>query len=304
MNNALERITMPNNPKRCFVLMPFSKTTSFHTEGYWNNHYENFLKPLINSCSGVEAFRSVPIRQDILRQIINDLVFSPIVVADLTDSNPNVYWELGVRLSFRHGTVTIANEGFEIPFDIKTKGVLFYSSESNRRDYFQKKFKEAINDCLSNPERPDSIVLETITGRGSVYSLIHHQENVQRIGGLIEEIRQNYSTIKVILERINWSNNRKFSSLRMSYGIIVTNLGHSALDLLLAERYIEEEAEFYLSAYNVLFLTNTINENLSNWTNDQKVSKWFKSQEFRITNVFEQFHSSLVEIKQQLLSKC
>jgi len=152
--------------------MPFSETTEFHTEEYWSNHFENFLKPLIDSCSGVEAFRSVPLRQDILRQILNDLVFSPIVVADLTDSNPNVYWELGVRLSFRYGTITIANEGSDIPFDIKTKGVLFYPSDPNQRDDFSRKFKEAINDCISNPDRPDSVVLETITGRGSIYSVI------------------------------------------------------------------------------------------------------------------------------------
>lgn len=122
---------MSTERKRCFVIMPFSKTTKLHNEEYWNNHFEKFLKPLIDSCTGAEAFRSAPLRQDILRQIINDLVFSPIVVADLTDSNPNVYWELGVRLSFRHGTITIANEGSVIPFDIKTKGVLLYPSDPN-----------------------------------------------------------------------------------------------------------------------------------------------------------------------------
>ena len=194
----------------------------------------------------------------------NDLVFSPIVVADLTDSNPNVYWELGVRLSFRHGTITIANEDSDIPFDIKTKGILFYPSEPNQRNDFSEKFKEVINDCLSNPDRPDSIVLETVTGRGSIYSIIHRQENIQRIEGLINETKANYSTIKAIYERIEWTENRTLSSLRQSYGTIVTNLGHSALDLLLAERYIEGKSKIYNNAYNVLFLTNTINQNLSN----------------------------------------
>jgi hypothetical protein len=295
---------MSNDAKRCFIIMPFSKTTDFHTEEYWTNHFENFLKPLINSCNGVEAFRSVPFRQDILRQIINDLVFSPIVVADLTDSNPNVYWELGVRLSFRHGTITIANEGSDIPFDIKTKGVLFYSSESNRKDDFSEKFKKAIADCLSNPERPDSIVLETITGRGSIYSVIHHQENIQRIEGLIEEVRQNFSTIKAIYERIEWNETRTLSSLRLSYGTIVTNLGHSALDLLLAERYIEGKTDFYKSAYIILFLTNTINENLSNWQTNKSVGKWFNEQEFLIKQMFEEFERNLVKINQEFLSKC
>jgi len=284
--------------------MPFSETTEFHTEEYWNNHFEKFLKPLIDSCTEVEAFRSAPLRQDILRQIINDLVFSPIVVADLTDSNPNVYWELGVRLSFRHGTITIAVEGSRIPFDIRTKGVLFYPSDPNQRDDFSKKFKEAINDCISNPDRPDSVVLETITGRGSIYSVIHHQENIQRLEGLIEEIGQNYGAIKAIYERIDWNRKRRLSYLRMSWGIITTNLGHSALDLLLAERYIEGKPELYSRAHALAFTTNSINENLSNWAIDKDTSKWFIENEFRLKQFFQSFYDYLNKIKQGLQSKC
>ena len=295
---------MSSDRKRCFVIMPFSETTEFHTEEYWNNHFEKFLKPLIDSCTEVEAFRSAPLRQDILRQIINDLVFSPIVVADLTDSNPNVYWELGVRLSFRHGTITIAVEGSRIPFDIMTKGVLFYPSDPNQRDDFSKKFKEAINDCISNPDRPDSVILETITGRGSIYSVIHHQENIQRLEGLIEEIGQNYGAIKAIYERIDWNRKRRLSFLRMSWGTITTNLGHSALDLLLAERYIEGKPKLYSRAHTMAFLTNSINENLSNWAISKDASKWFIENEFRLKQVFELFYNDLNKIKQELQSKC
>jgi hypothetical protein len=295
---------MSNDRTRCFIIMPFSKTTEEHTEEYWNNHFESFLKPLISSCIGVEAFRSVPLRQDILRQIINDLVFSPIVVADLTDSNPNVYWELGVRLSFRHGTITIANEGSEIPFDIKTKGVLFYPSDLNQRDDFSRKFKEAINDCISNPDRPDSIVLETITGRGSIYSIIHHQEIIQKIDGLIAETANNYHTLELIYERINWSKSRRLSSLRTTWGTIITHLGSSSLDLLLAERYIEEDSELYKTAHFMLFITNAINENLSIWQNDKNASNWFIEKRLDLKKAFNFFHNKLIKVREKLLSKC
>jgi hypothetical protein len=77
--------------------MPFSASSKRHTEDHWNHHFESFLKPLIETGKELEAFRSTPLRQEIVRQIVNDLVFSHIVVADLTDNNPNVYWELGVR---------------------------------------------------------------------------------------------------------------------------------------------------------------------------------------------------------------
>ncbi len=35
---------MTEEPKRrCFVILPFSKTTEKHTEEYWNKHYNEFL---------------------------------------------------------------------------------------------------------------------------------------------------------------------------------------------------------------------------------------------------------------------
>jgi len=105
---------------RCFVIMPFSQTSEHHTEEYWNNHYQAFLKPVIESHSLV-PYRSSPLRGDILRQIITELVTAPLVIADLTDANPNVYWELGVRQSFKHGTITIAENDTTLPFDLGVK---------------------------------------------------------------------------------------------------------------------------------------------------------------------------------------
>jgi hypothetical protein len=112
--------------------MPFSKTTPKHTEAYWTKHFTNFLKPLIEENPSLEAHRSTARRGDILKEIISDLVTAPIVIADLTDKNPNVFWELGVRQSFSHRTITIAQYGTKLPFDLSTKGTLFYHQDRIR----------------------------------------------------------------------------------------------------------------------------------------------------------------------------
>jgi hypothetical protein len=96
-----------------------------------------------------------------------------IVVADLTDANPNVYWELGVRQSFKHGTITIAEDGTVLPFDLGVKGSLSYFPNNHiKMRAFEKQFDEAITDCLNNPDIPDSHVLETISGRGTLYQIL------------------------------------------------------------------------------------------------------------------------------------
>lgn len=295
---------MLNEPKRCFVIMPFSQTSKEHTEDYWTNHYQKFLKPLISSCAGIEPFRSVALRQDIVRQIVNDLVFSPIVVADLTDSNPNVYWELGVRLSFRHGTITIAEEGSEIPFDINTKGVLFYSSETKQRDIFLESLKEALADCLTNPDRPDSVVLETITGRTSVYSVIHNQEIIQKIDGLISEIKQNRSILDIIYDYIQKNEARRFSSIRPTWTFALTKMATSALNLLLAERYIPNESEVYSKAFTFLHIIDAINENISQWSQNKGSGNWFVEKKILIDKWFNLFYNEIVSVKELQLSKC
>ena len=67
---------MLTSRETCFVIMPFRKTTKGHTERYWAEHFNNFLKPLIEENPNLEARRSEALRGDIVREIIKDLVVS------------------------------------------------------------------------------------------------------------------------------------------------------------------------------------------------------------------------------------
>jgi len=146
--------------------MPFSETSEEHTKEWWTQHFKDFLKPLIEESGEIKAFRSQPLRGDLLKEIVESLYNSDIVVADLTDRNANVFWELGVRQSYKHGTITIAEEGTRIPFDISTKGTLFYNPKNHiKLEEFRRQFKMAIVDCLDNPDSPDSQVLEILSSR-------------------------------------------------------------------------------------------------------------------------------------------
>jgi len=252
---------MPEKKDICFVIMPFSKTTETHTEEYWTSHFNNFLKPLIEDNARLEARRSQALRGDILKQIITDLVISPIVVADLTDCNPNVYWELGVRQSFKHGTVTIAEAGTNLPFDIGSKGTLIYYPNSHiKMENFRQQFKVVISDCLTNPDRPDSHVLEAISGRGTLFEIFRQEEARRRLDALLSECVKNLSVlqnVKVQCEK-NKQNpqKRKFTTGRLRI---------SALELLVTNRYIEEARGFFSLAESCLSDIVTINDQLCLW---------------------------------------
>lgn len=251
-------------PTPCFVIMPFSQTTDKHTEEYWTANFENFLKPTIEEISGLEACRSEPLRGDIIKEIIKELAFCPVAIADLTDLNANVFWELGVRQSFRHGTVTIAEEGTKIPFDVGFKGTLFYYPKDHIKNaQFRKKFKKAIKDCLSNPDRPDSHVLESITGRGTLFQIFHRDETIRRVRAVEWECKANSTIEKKIYETM-LENQKEPNKRSFITALFLT----SAIELLFTTRYLDETEEFYGKVLLALNALKMKNNQLMRWQND------------------------------------
>jgi hypothetical protein len=54
----------------------------------------------------------------ITSQIINSIIDSPLAIADLTGSNPNVFYELAIRHAIRKPYIQLISKGEKIPFDI------------------------------------------------------------------------------------------------------------------------------------------------------------------------------------------
>ena len=291
---------MANKRQRCFVIMPFSKTAEHHTEAYWTSHFKDFLKPLIEENPELEAYRSKPLRVDILREIITNLVVSPIVIADLTDSNPNVYWELGIRQSFKHGTVTIAEAGSSLPFDIGVKGTLFYHPGDHiQTAKFSRDFKEAIEDCLANPDRPDSHVLETISGRGTLFEIFRRDEAMRRLGALLEECKENQNLLehcaKLAQANQEKSKNRRWPTIRFQ---------GASIGLLATERYVDEPDSFFRPVSTWMGWVPALNYELNCWVYEpEQVEKWLLENNEAATKVLSSLQSKVIAARDRLAER-
>src|SRR5260221_13093128 len=95
--------------KRCFVIMPFSETTPKHSTEYWTRFYESLKKEI--EVHGYTVHRSEAKTGKISMDIVQDLAYDNIVFAVLTDNNPNVWYELGVRHASRLGTIMAIEKG-------------------------------------------------------------------------------------------------------------------------------------------------------------------------------------------------
>lgn len=62
----------------------------------------------------------------ITTQVIGRIVDADIIVADLTDHNPNVFYELAVAHGYQKPVVHLMQDGQNVPFDVVDQRVIFY----------------------------------------------------------------------------------------------------------------------------------------------------------------------------------
>lgn len=106
--------TTPEPQGTCFVVMGFGKKTDFETGRVLdlNQSYENLIKPAVEA-AGLKCIRADEIVHSGLIDVpmYELLLKADIVVADLSTSNRNAIYELGVRHALRpYTTVVIAEE--------------------------------------------------------------------------------------------------------------------------------------------------------------------------------------------------
>ena len=146
-------------PKTCFVIMPFSKTASC-TKREWTEVFENVLKPAIEDAGlDYECRRSTATRGNIVKAILQYLNEAYIVLADLTDRNANVFYELGVRHSLKDRSILIAQKKEDIPFDLQTYAYHVYDWKTDEgRKELAEKIGQLLKEVEGNPDRPDNPV--------------------------------------------------------------------------------------------------------------------------------------------------
>ena len=116
--------------KTCFVIMPFGKDKD--KQSFYTSVYESIIFPAASKCHyEVNRVDTKPSNVgNITKNIINDLVYSDIVIADLSEGNANVFYELGIRHALHKcSTILIIQEGYDIPFDLKQHVAVFYSTD-------------------------------------------------------------------------------------------------------------------------------------------------------------------------------
>ena len=101
-----------------FVIMPFVERHSAHSAGFFAEVLRSIITPAAKASQFTVKTANRQGSDLIQSTIINDLIDADLVIADLTEHNPNVLFELGVRLAENKAVVLIKASGTGPLFDI------------------------------------------------------------------------------------------------------------------------------------------------------------------------------------------
>jgi len=144
-----EKIRENENSKlTCGIIMPIAAS-----QGYTEEHWKNVLNIIKSAIDKTDKFIAVPVwenfKSDIIHDtIINNLLKCDIVICDISTTNPNVMYELGLRMTIKKPVVIIKDDLTKPPFDTN---MIRYEPYPKDLHYFKvEKFIENLCKILNN----------------------------------------------------------------------------------------------------------------------------------------------------------
>jgi tetratricopeptide (TPR) repeat protein len=116
--------------KKCFVVMGFGRKTDYQSGRVLDldKSYQYIIKPAAEE-AGLDCKRADEIIHSGLIDVpmYEQLLAADVVIADISTSNANAFYELGVRHALRpYTTITIAEDKMMFPFDVSHLAVRKY----------------------------------------------------------------------------------------------------------------------------------------------------------------------------------
>ena len=200
--------------KLCFVVGPIGKEGSDerkHSDLLLNAT----LKPVIEK--NEFGYRVKRADQDpdpgmINDAVVRDVINADLVVADLTDLNPNAFYELGIRHSTEKPTILIAKSGTSLPFDNASHRTIFL----DLRDWdSQELARTRLAESLRAIGQPGFRVTNPITQANASFRMLNSGDPNERVIAQLNER----------LQRVESSIGRQVSS-----NLVETLMWHYEMD--------------------------------------------------------------------------
>lgn len=138
--------TVKVNEKLCFIIMPYTDKL--------NPIYENIIKPVIKDLK-LECLRADEIftSKSIIEDIWNNIKKARFIIADLTDRNPNVFYELGLAHALNKEVILLTQDINDVPFDLRHLRFIVYQDSIAGADKLKSDLKNFINEQINGNKK-------------------------------------------------------------------------------------------------------------------------------------------------------
>jgi len=135
----IQPVTKDN--KLCFVIMPFANELQ--------EIYVECIKLAIEE-EGLKCIRGDDIFQPgpIISQIWHQIMKARLVIADLTKTNGNVMYELGLAHVVGHEAILLAQNMEDVPFDLRHQRVIIYTVTKRGMDKLKTDLQQFIKQAF------------------------------------------------------------------------------------------------------------------------------------------------------------
>lgn len=184
--------------RKCFVISPIGEEKS-EIRIRADQILKHIIDPVAKEC-GFRAIRADKISKPgiITNQVIQHIIDDPLVIADLTDKNPNVFYELAIRHSIRKPLVQIIKKGEDIPFDVSVMRTIPIDHHNlDNVEEAKKEMKKQIEDVINKkPNEIESPISMSLDLQSLKHSDKPEGRSLAEIVSAVTEIRSEIYNIR------------------------------------------------------------------------------------------------------------
>lgn len=198
--------------KKCFVVCPIGADGS-ETRQRSNDLLKYIIEPVCKACD-FEAIRVDNINaSDSINQTILDLLGnSDLVIADLTEHNPNAFYELGYRFALGRPLIQLKHKNDTIPFDVSSIRTFDYDLNSvPSTEELKNRLIQTINSfefTSTSEATPVPSIKQASIDTQILQELFKIQDSIKSLSGKISAPQTDTTAISVLADKLTSASSR------------------------------------------------------------------------------------------------
>lgn len=192
---SIKKSTKPK--ESCFVIMPFG--------GVFDIYYETIYKIAIEN-SGLTAKRADDLFRpsNIMQDIWNYTNSAKLLIADLSNKNPNVFYELGLAHALSKPAILVTQSMDDVPFDLRGLRIIEYDKNlPNWGTVLTSNIEIAIQETIASPEESIPTAFLDIS-RTNKTNLTIQEKEVHAIKEDLEQLKREVRSKSVESNYLNY----------------------------------------------------------------------------------------------------